>query len=63
MISRRLIVEDALDRALEFGPRDLTAELACEHAFARLRGVFAGLPGGVERFIADDPSNTPAISF
>ena len=28
MIDRRLVVEDALERALDNGPRDLTAELA-----------------------------------
>jgi ATP-dependent helicase/nuclease subunit A len=55
MIHRRLVVEDALERALELGPRDLTAERACEHAFDRLRRVFAGLSGGVERFLADGP--------
>lgn len=55
MIHRRLIVEDALARALELGPRDLTAERACEQAFERLRNVFAGLPGGIERFLASGP--------
>jgi ATP-dependent helicase/nuclease subunit A len=55
MIHRRLVVEDALERALELGPRDLTAERACEHAFDRLRFVFAALAGGVERFLADGP--------
>src|SRR5436190_5728280 len=55
MINRRLVVEDALERALENGPRDLTAELACEHAFERLRAVFNGLTGGVEGFLANGP--------
>jgi ATP-dependent helicase/nuclease subunit A len=55
MIDRRLVVEDALERALESGPRDLTAELACAHAFDRLRAVFNGLTGGVEGFLANGP--------
>jgi ATP-dependent helicase/nuclease subunit A len=55
MIDRRLVVDEALDRALESGPRDLTAERACEQAFERLRGVFAGLSGGVEGFLANGP--------
>jgi ATP-dependent helicase/nuclease subunit A len=55
MIHRRLVVEDALERALELGPRDLTAERACEQAFERLRYVFEGLAGGAERFLANGP--------
>jgi ATP-dependent exoDNAse (exonuclease V) beta subunit len=55
MIHRRLVVEDALDRALELGPRNVTAEAACEQAFARLRRVFARFDGGVEGFIASGP--------
>src|SRR6185436_9925810 len=55
MIHRRLVVEDALERALELGPRDLTAERACEQAFERLRGVFNGFAGGAERFLANGP--------
>ena len=55
MIDRRLVVDDAIDRALAAGPRDLTAERACEDAFERLRGVFTGLTGGVEGFLANGP--------
>ena len=55
MIDRRLVVDEALDRALASGPRDLTAELACEQAFERLRGVFTWLTGGVEGFLANGP--------
>ena len=49
------MVDEALDRALAAGPRDLTAERACEQAFERLRGVFTGLTGGVEGFLANGP--------
>ena len=55
MIDRRLVVDGALDRALAGGPRDLTAERACEQAFERLRSVFRGLTGGVEGFLANGP--------
>jgi ATP-dependent helicase/nuclease subunit A len=55
MIDRRLVVDDAIDRALAAGPRDLDAERACADAFDRLRGVFAGLTGGVEGFLANGP--------
>jgi ATP-dependent helicase/nuclease subunit A len=55
MIDRRLVVDDAIDRALAAGPRDLTAERACADAFERLRGVFTGLTGGVEGFLANGP--------
>ena len=55
MINRRLIVEDALERALELGPRDLTAERACEQAFERLRRVCDDLTGGIERFLTNGP--------
>jgi ATP-dependent helicase/nuclease subunit A len=55
MIDKRLVVEDALERALQSGPRDLTAELACERAFERIRNIFAGLSGGVEGFLANGP--------
>ncbi|HET9468063.1 MAG TPA: UvrD-helicase domain-containing protein, partial [Vicinamibacterales bacterium] len=55
MIDRRLVVDDAIDRALAAGPSDLTAERACADAFDRLRGVFTGLTGGVEGFLANGP--------
>jgi ATP-dependent helicase/nuclease subunit A len=55
MIGRRLVVDDAIDRALAAGPSDLTAERACEDAFERLRGVFTGLTGGIEGFLANGP--------
>ena len=55
MIDRRLVVDDAIGRALAAGPRELTAERACADAFERLRGVFIGLTGGVEGFLANGP--------
>ncbi len=55
MLDRRLVVDEVLDRVLETGPRDLTAERACVQAFERLRNVFTGLTGGVEGFLASGP--------
>ena len=55
LVNRRLVVDEALDRALAGGPRELTAERACESAFQRLRDVFTGLTGGVEGFLANGP--------
>ncbi len=55
MIDRRLVVDDAIDRALAAGPRDLTADRACQDAFERLRGVFTGLTGGIDGFLANGP--------
>ena len=55
LVNRRLVVDEALDRALAGGPRELTAERACEAAFQRLRDTFTGLTGGVEGFLANGP--------
>ena len=55
MIDRRLVVDAAIDRALAGAPRDLTAEGACADAFERLRGVFTGLTGGIDGFLANGP--------
>jgi ATP-dependent helicase/nuclease subunit A len=55
MIQRRLVVEDALERALDTGPRDLTAPQVCERALERLRDAFAGLTGGMDGFLSSGP--------
>jgi ATP-dependent helicase/nuclease subunit A len=55
MIDRRLVVEGALERALDRAPRDLSADRACGGAFERLRNAFRGLSGGVDGFLANGP--------
>lgn len=55
LLERRLVAEDALERALELGPRDLTAEVACRRAFHRLRELFGDIPGGLENFLRCGP--------
>jgi ATP-dependent helicase/nuclease subunit A len=55
MIHRRLVVEGALERALQAGPRDLTAEKVCEHVFEQLRDAFTRLTGGMDGFLANGP--------
>ena len=61
MLERRLVVDEVLDRALESGPRDLTAERACEQAFERLRNVFNGLTGGHRRVSRQRAGPAPAV--
>jgi ATP-dependent helicase/nuclease subunit A len=57
MIDRRLVVDEAINRAIANVPLDLTSERACEQAFERLRNVFRGLTGGAEGFLANGPIN------
>lgn len=59
LIDRRLVVEGALERALQTGPRDLTSQNVCEQAFERLRDLFAGLRGGMDEFLANGPIRHP----
>jgi ATP-dependent helicase/nuclease subunit A len=59
LLDRRLVAPAALRRFLQKGPRDLTAATACETAAARLRDIFAGVPGGVDAFLADGPRRHP----
>jgi ATP-dependent helicase/nuclease subunit A len=55
LLDRRLVAPQALRRYLSSGPRDLNAAEVCRRAAGRLRDVFAGVAGGVERFLADGP--------
>jgi ATP-dependent helicase/nuclease subunit A len=63
MIGRRLVVDRALERALETGPGDLTPEHACAAAFARMRDVLEGLSGGIGGFLANGPSRVPRYAL
>jgi ATP-dependent helicase/nuclease subunit A len=55
LLDRRLVAPQALNRFLQSGPRDLTAQRACASAAARLRDIFAGARDGLDRFLADGP--------
>ena len=47
LLGRRLVAADVLRRFLDFGPRDLTPEIACRRTAERLADTLAGAPGGL----------------
>jgi len=55
LLDRRLVARDVLRDFLAFGPRDLTPEVACSRAAARLRDVLLGVPGGIRPFLEGGP--------
>jgi ATP-dependent helicase/nuclease subunit A len=55
LLDRRLVAPQALRRYLTFGPRDLTAGAACLNAAEALANVFAGMPEGLDDFLAAGP--------
>jgi ATP-dependent helicase/nuclease subunit A len=59
LLDRRLVAPHALRRFLQKGPRDLTAATASEASAARLRGIFTGVRGGLDAFLADGPRCHP----
>ncbi len=63
LLDRRLVAEEALDRVLSSGPRDLTIERACRLGAGRLADAIASMPGGLEAFIASGPVGHPAFDL
>jgi ATP-dependent helicase/nuclease subunit A len=63
LLDRRLVAPQALRRFLESGPRDLTAQRACESAAARLRDIFLGARDGLDRFLDDGPVRHPQFAM
>jgi ATP-dependent helicase/nuclease subunit A len=63
LLDRRLVAPQALRRFLQSGPRDLTAERACQSAAVRLRNVFLGARDGLDRFLGDAPIRHPQFSM
>jgi ATP-dependent helicase/nuclease subunit A len=61
LLDRRHVAPAALARFLRAVPPDLTGETASLRAAATLRGVLAGLPGGVAGFLADGPRDEAAF--
>lgn len=55
LLDRRLVAPQALRRYLSQGPRDLSAATVCLRSATRLRDVCAGVPGGLDAFLADGP--------
>ena len=63
LLDRRLVAPQALHQYLASGPRELTAALACRRAAARLRDLFAGVPGGLARLLVDGPLDQPPFAM
>ncbi len=59
LLQRRLVARDALNRFLETGPKDLTADIVCRRAAAALKDVLRNAPGGWQQMLADGPSGHP----
>jgi ATP-dependent helicase/nuclease subunit A len=55
LLGRRLVATDVLRRFLEFGPRDLTPEIACRRAAERLADVLRNAPGGLGPLLREGP--------
>ena len=63
LLDRRLVATDVLRRFLEFGPRDLTPEVACRLAAERLAGVLRNAPGGLQPLLRDGPIGHPQFAM
>ena len=63
LVDRRLVAADALRRYLSRVPRQLTAESACRSAAARISDLLNAVPGGVELFLRDGPTQRPQFSM
>jgi ATP-dependent helicase/nuclease subunit A len=63
LIDRRLVAPQALRRYLAAGPKQLTAESACQAAAARLADLFRSVPGGLPGFLHDGPIRHPQFAM
>jgi len=63
LLDRRLVAPHVLRRFLQRGPRDLTAEKACEAAASRLRDIFSGVRDGLDAFLDDGPIRHPQFAM
>src|SRR5581483_11653308 len=63
LLDRRLVAPHALRKFLQRGPRDLTAQKACDDASARLRDIFLGVRDGLESFLHDGPMHHPQFAM
>jgi ATP-dependent helicase/nuclease subunit A len=63
LLDRRLVAPAALGRYLQKGPKDLTADRACQEARERLARVFESVPGGLESFLRDGPVRQPGFAM
>src|SRR4051812_14738398 len=63
LLDRRLVAPQALRRFLQNGPRDMTAEKACDAAAARLRDIFTSARDGLDAFLNDGPIHHPQFAM
>jgi len=63
LLDRRLVATDVLRRFLEFGPRDLTPEVACRLAAERLADVLRNAPGGLQPLLHEGPIGHPQFAM
>jgi ATP-dependent helicase/nuclease subunit A len=63
LLGRRLVATDVLRRFLEFGPGDLTPEVACRRAAERLADVFQHTPGGLDALLGEGPTGHPQFEM
>src|SRR3954471_13073062 len=59
LLQRRLVAWGVLDRFLERGPSDLTADTVCRRAVDALVDLSRGITGGLPRFLAEGPVHHP----
>ena len=63
LLDRRLVAPHALRKFLARGPKDLTANIACAHAAARLRDIFSSVRDGLDLFLNDGPVCHPQFQM
>jgi ATP-dependent helicase/nuclease subunit A len=63
LLDRRLVAEQALNRVLSTGPRDLTVAQACVQGVGRIASALERLPGGVETFVRSGPGGHPGFDL
>jgi ATP-dependent helicase/nuclease subunit A len=63
LLDRRLVATTVLRRFLQFGPRDLTPDRACDAAAARLAGALRTAPGGLDQLLSDGPLGHPHFAM
>jgi ATP-dependent helicase/nuclease subunit A len=59
LLQRRIVAGDALNRFLQHGPRELTADTVCRRAAEGVLPVLQSIPGGLERMLLDGPRRHP----
>ena len=61
LLDRRIAAPAVLSRFLSVGPRDLTLRTAAHRGAAGLIAVFAGMRGGLDRFLETGPLEAPFL--